>query len=70
METGHQNFVSDHGVVNTLCSWRDNTGQQRGLLIERAGESCPVEVRRHASARLTARARDYAASFRPPRAAQ
>lgn len=41
----YQKYLRHHGVANTMYFWRDNTGNEIDLLIERAGELWPVEMK-------------------------
>ena len=41
----YMKYLRHHGVSNTMYFWRDNTGNEIDLLIERSGELWPVEMK-------------------------
>ena len=38
-------YLRHHGIANAMYFWRDNTGNEIDLLIDRAGELWPVEMK-------------------------
>ena len=62
----------NQGHANTMYFWRDNTGNEVDLLIERAGELWPVEIkiRLDVSSRLASAAANLATPRGKPRRGQ